>query len=162
MGGAGCETDLRLRALIRFAVITSPRPVSLARRSFDYSKLTCGSSVPFRPASSLIRYDGRGEAWREFSASPGLAVLRPSLRSSDTRDGAMRSSAYLSADGIDGERRRSISGGVFYFDTIPFSFAYAVPPRSSLARYEKRDGAYLSALVPLSVVSRSYRLYSGR
>lgn len=68
-GGAGCETDLRLRALIRFAVITSPRPVSLARRSFDYSKLTCGSSVPFRPASSLIRYDGRGEAWRAFSAS---------------------------------------------------------------------------------------------
>lgn len=86
-----------------------------------------------------------------FSASPGLAVLRPSSRPFDTAGGAMRSSAYLSADGIDGERRRSISGGVFYFDTIPFSFAYAVPPRSSLARYEKRDGAYLSALVPLSV-----------
>lgn len=40
---------------------------------------------------------------------------------------------------------------VFYFDTIPFSFAYAVPPRSSLVRYEKRDGACLSVLVPLSV-----------
>lgn len=87
VGGAGCETDLRLRALIRFAVITSPRPVSLARRSFDYSKLTCGSSVPFRPASSLIRYDGRGEAWRTASASrqrrsrhpPGLRSYVPLL-----------------------------------------------------------------------------------
>ena len=39
--------------------------------------------------------------------------------------------------------------GVFCFDAAPFSFVYAVPFCSSLARYEKRDGAYLSALVPL-------------
>lgn len=52
--------------------------------------------------------------------------------------------------------------GVFYFDTIPFSFAYAVPPCSLFVRYEKRDGACLSVLIPLSVVSRSYRLCSGR
>lgn len=56
----------------------------------------------------------------------------------------------------------SCVGGVFYFDTILLSFAYAVPSCSLFVRYEKRDGAYLSALVPLSVVSRSYRLYSGR
>ena len=38
------------------------------------------------------------------------------------------SPAYQSAGGIDSDgRRRSISGGVFYFDTIPFSFAHAVP-----------------------------------
>lgn len=30
--------------------------------------------------------------------------------------------------------------GVFYFDTILFSFAYFVPSCSSLIRYEKRDG----------------------
>ena len=35
-------------------------------------------------------------------------------------------------------------------------------PVSSLIRYEKRDGAYLSVLVPLSVVSRSYPRCSGR
>lgn len=65
----------------------------------------------------------------------------------------MRSSAYLSADGIDDGRRRRFmrGGGVFYFDTILLSFAYAVPSCSLFVRYEKRDGAYLSALVPLSV-----------
>lgn len=35
-------------ARIRFAVIALTRPVSLARRSFDYSKSTCGLSAPFR------------------------------------------------------------------------------------------------------------------
>lgn len=54
-----------------------------------------------------------------FSASSGLAVLRPSLRSSDTRDGAMMSPAYQSAGGIDGRRRRSISGGLlFRYDSV--------------------------------------------
>lgn len=63
----------------------------------------------------------------------------------------MMSLAYQSAGGIDSDgRRRSISGGVFYFDTIPFSFAHAVsvlPLRLS----DTRNGteACLSALVPL-------------
>lgn len=34
-----------------------------------------------------------------------------------------------------------MSGGVFYFDMILLSFAYAVPLRFLLVRYEKRDGA---------------------
>lgn len=33
--------------------------------------------------------------------------------------------------------------GVFYFDTIPLSFAYAIPSCFSLIRYEKRDGELL-------------------
>ena len=80
-------------------------------RSFDCSKSTCGLSVPFRQAHRLS--DTRGEAApassshpAAFSASPGFAVLRLSPRPFDTAGGAMRSSAYLSADGIDGGRRR--------------------------------------------------------
>lgn len=51
----------------------------------------------------------------------------------------------------DGGGVSCVGGGVFYFDTILLSFAYAVPSCSLFVRYEKRDGAYLSALVPLSV-----------
>lgn len=42
--------------------------------------------------------------------------------------------------------------GVFYFDTILFSFAYSVPSCSSFARYEKRDGGLF--VVPRPVICR--------
>ena len=66
----------------------------------------------------------------------------------------MRSSAYLSADGIDGERRRRFMRrrGVFYFDTILLSFAYVVPFCSLFVRYEKRDGCLF--VVPRPVICR--------
>lgn len=75
----------------------------------------------------------------------------------------MMSLAYQSAGGIDSDgRRRSISGGVFYFDTILFPFAYAVP--SCLFAHTIREtgrGLFIGPR-PVVVVSRSYRRYSGR
>ena len=70
-------------------------------RSFDCSKSTCRliRAVPPCLFAHPIRRAGRSMAGvlgipsAAFSASPGLAVLRPSLRSSDTRDETMMSPA---------------------------------------------------------------------
>lgn len=87
-GGAGDDIDLPWRVLIQFAVITSARPVSLTHRSFDYSKSACGSSVPFRLISSIIRYGRRGRSRRHHPAGGvsdiptacALAFLSPPIR----------------------------------------------------------------------------------
>lgn len=97
-------------------------------RSFDCSKSTCRliRAVPPCLFAHPIRRAGRSMAGvlgipsAAFSASPGLAVLRPSLRSSDTRDGAMMSPAYQSAGGIDdGRRRRFMRRGGLLFRYDP-------------------------------------------
>lgn len=57
-------------------------------RSFDYSKLTCWLFVSFRPAYSLIRYDGRGRFRRrhligsifDIPGACGLTSLSSSVR----------------------------------------------------------------------------------
>lgn len=73
----------------------------------------------------------------------------------------MMSPAYPSAGGIDGGwRRRPILGGgrLFRCDPVPVR-----PFRLAFRSYDTRNGtgAYLFALVPLSVVSRSCRWCSG-
>ena len=125
-------------------------------RSFDYSKSVCGSSAPFRQARRLSD-TGQRDAWRCYLAGGifdipracGLAFIFPPIRYGRRGDDATGVS-------ICGRYRWRTAeahvGGVFYFDTIPFSFTYAVPFCSSLVRYEKRDGGLF--VVPRPVICR--------
>lgn len=141
-------------------------------RSFDCSKSTCRliRAVPPCLFAHPIRRAGRSMAGvlgipsAAFSASPGLAVLRPSLRSSDTRDGAMMSPAYQSAGGIDDGRRRRFMRRVGSFISIRSYYRSPTPFRPALCLSDTRNGTglicQLSSRCPS--VSRSYRRCSGR
>ena len=114
--------------------------------------------MPFRQAHRLSdtgRRDGLDgiipqAAFPIFPTACDLAFLSPPIRYGGRGDDVLVVLIY------ERYRWRMAAAfhirGVFYFDTIPFSFAYAVPSCSSFVRYEKRDGGLF--VVPRPVICR--------
>lgn len=117
-------------------------------------------AVPF--SSSFIRYEKRGGLGvvipqAAFPIFQRLAVLRPAHRQSDTEDGTMISLG-VSICGRYRWRTEAfhIRGS---FISIRFCSRSPIPFRPALRLSDTKNGTglILLSLVPLSVVSRSYR-----
>lgn len=153
---------------IRFAVISSTRPVSLAiARSTTRNRLAghlCRSVLPLRS----IGYGRRGVAGgiiissAAFSVSPWLAALCPSFRLSDTASGSMMSPGVFIYGRYRWRRAASHVRGrlLFRYDPALVCLRRSAPLFACSIRETGRGLSF--AFVPLSVVSRGYPRCSGR
>ena len=143
------------RGVFAYGLPLSHRPVpshSFIARSTARNRLA-GYPRRFCQAHRLSDTEWRGGlgASSRRRRFPGLRFCVLLFAQSGAGDGTMMPLAYQSADAIDGGRRRSISGGLFFrYDSV------LVRLRRSVLLFAQSGagdgtGACLSSLVPLSV-----------